>query len=698
MLAKLSIGQRLIGAFTLLSLVAIIQCFVLAGGAGRASAAFVCIIPDISLALGLGLWLSASIKTQIRKAHAMIEEMQKGRMGMRLMQASNDEMGQMNQAVNRLGDYLQHTLADKVKRIANGDFPLKESHDDDENEIIVALESISQSLRCLKEEVERVARNASAGEFDIRGDEQRLKGGYRAILAGMNVALEGIIKPTRSMGGYMRLIAEGDIPGSITEDYQGVFNEMKSSLNKCIEAVHNLLVDVRMLCRAASEGRFDIRADSSRHEGDYRSIIDAINEALDAVIGPLYLSAYYMDSLSKGELPEKIVDDFDGEFNQLKINLNRCIDATSAMIADTETLGHSILEGRLGTRVDAAEHKGYYRDIVEGVNRSLDAVASPLMETARVMKLIAERDLTARVESDSRGDLRELKDAVNQAMENIDQGLQGLNRRAGEVAAIAAEFGAGSQAVAGCATEQVGSLEIISLSLGEMSTITEQSTNSSIEAKSLADDARSVTMRGVESMKRLSHAICSIKQSSDETARIMKIIDEIAFQTNLLALNAAIEAARAGEAGKGFAVVAQEVRNLALRSAESSKDTALLIQKSLTNAHNGVKLNEEVLKNLEEINCRVIRVSEMMAEITSLSERQREGIGQITTAVEQMNMLSQQNAAVSAESAGASGSLEEQAEEMKRLVSAFKLSATVSTQGQEGDSDPFSLLSIAGES
>ena len=204
--------------------------------------------------------------------------------------------------------------------------------------------------------------------------------------------------------------------------------------------------------------------------------------------------------------------------------------------------------------------------------------------------------------------------------------------------------------------------------------MTKQNLASAKEAKNLTDATSVSTERGVDSMKRLTDAIAKIKNSSDQTAKIIKTIDEIAFQTNLLALNAAVEAARAGDAGKGFAVVAEEVRNLAMRSAEAAKNTANMIEESTKNAENGVVLNQEVLKNLEEINQKVKKVSEVMAEIEAASEQQSQGIGQINTGIEQMNQVTQQNAANSEESASAAEELNSQSEEMRGLVSSFTIS------------------------
>ena len=201
-----------------------------------------------------------------------------------------------------------------------------------------------------------------------------------------------------------------------------------------------------------------------------------------------------------------------------------------------------------------------------------------------------------------------------------------------------------------------------------MSSMTKKNADNAAQANTLATEARKAADNGSQAMGRMNTAITDIQKSSDETAKIIKVIDEIAFQTNLLALNAAVEAARAGEAGKGFAVVAEEVRNLAMRSAEAAKNTSAMIEESVKNSKNGVEIATEVGKVLEEIVQGIGKTSDLVGEIAAASNEQAQGIAQVNTAVSQMDKVTQQNAANAEESASASEELRTQAVHLHDVV------------------------------
>ena len=257
--------------------------------------------------------------------------------------------------------------------------------------------------------------------------------------------------------------------------------------------------------------------------------------------------------------------------------------------------------------------------------------------------------------------------------------ITGLTEGSEQVASASGQVSSASQSLAEGATEQASGLEETSSSLEEMSSMTKQDADNAQQANTLSVEAKKAADNGTESMTRMSAAINDIQKSSDETAKIIKVIDEIAFQTNLLALNAAVEAARAGEAGKGFAVVAEEVRNLAMRSAEAAKNTSSMIEESVKNSKNGVDIANEVGKVLEEIVTGIGKTTELVSEIAAASSEQAQGIDQVNIAMSQMDKVTQQNAANAEESASASEELSAQAEQMNEVVG--ELSALVGGSG-----------------
>jgi methyl-accepting chemotaxis protein len=237
-----------------------------------------------------------------------------------------------------------------------------------------------------------------------------------------------------------------------------------------------------------------------------------------------------------------------------------------------------------------------------------------------------------------------------------------------QVASAAGQVSTASQSLAEGSSEQAASIEETSSSLEEMSSMTKRNAENAQKANELAKQASQAADSGARQVQAMNTAMEAIKVSSDDIAKIIKTIDEIAFQTNILALNAAVEAARAGEAGMGFAVVAEEVRNLAQRSAQAAKETAAKIEGAIGNTAQGVEISHKVAAALNEIVTKARQVDELAAEVANASREQTQGIAQINTAVGQMDKVTQSNAASAEESAAAAEELNGEAEVMRQTV------------------------------
>ncbi|KMQ50535.1 methyl-accepting chemotaxis protein II [Chitinispirillum alkaliphilum] len=253
-------------------------------------------------------------------------------------------------------------------------------------------------------------------------------------------------------------------------------------------------------------------------------------------------------------------------------------------------------------------------------------------------------------------------------VKQLETVINGLSRGSEQVSSASGQVSASSQQMAEGANEQASSLEEVSSSLEESSSMVKHNADNSSQANVLMEETKRNVIHGKEAILKVNSVIAEIKQSSDQTAKIVKTIDEIAFQTNLLALNAAVEAARAGDAGKGFAVVAEEVRNLAQRSAEAAKNTAALIENSHKNAEQGVNVSAEASEAVENISKSAQKVAGLISEIAAASKEQAQGIDQINTAVAQMDNVTQNNASNAEESASASEELSAQARELNDMV------------------------------
>jgi methyl-accepting chemotaxis protein len=246
--------------------------------------------------------------------------------------------------------------------------------------------------------------------------------------------------------------------------------------------------------------------------------------------------------------------------------------------------------------------------------------------------------------------------------------MNGLIEGSGQVRAASEELSATSQSMAEGASEQAASIEETSSSLEQISGMTKQNADNSNTVNGLMEESKRSMDEGSAKMGELVKAMGDIKNASNDIAKIIKVIEEIAFQTNLLALNAAVEAARAGEHGKGFAVVAEEVRNLAQRAGTASRDIAGLIQNAVTKADNGNSITEQVVKSLEIVSGGIKKAGDLTGEVAAASNEQAQGVEQINKAVTQMDSVTQQNAANAEEAASGSEELSAQAEIMNTHV------------------------------
>lgn len=430
------------------------------------------------------------------------------------------------------------------------------------------------------------------------------------------------------------------------------------------------ILAMRDVATRLAEG--DIEQDIDHHASDE---IGQLADSLRQLVGYIKGTADAADRLARGDLsrdvtPRSEVDALGNSFVQMAESQRKLTERVSSLVENARA-------GQLDARADLSELEGAYRDLLEKLDAMMVAVSAPISEAQAVLGRVAERDLTARMSGQYAGAYAGIAESLNLAVENLEGALDRVGTASNNVATASGEITNGCQQEARAASNQAASIEQVTASLTEITRRIRSNASDAADARAAIDRAGTAADGGRERIRDMSGAIGRIKASADETAKIVKTIDEIAFQTNLLALNAAVEAARAGDAGKGFAVVADEVRGLAMRSAEAAKSTARMIEDSVKNADEGVELNNVVLASFDEIVEHVQGGVVVMQGIAEASQEQSAAVAQINDAMGEMAKSTQQSAATTEESASAAKQLSSQAKSLLSMVSEFDIVGSV---------------------
>lgn len=648
---------------------------------------------------------SKNASDKVNENFAKLEENINSAEGIKLLKNIHDiRHNKYYTSRQELFDSLQAGRRDAAERILFGDFDRASS--DYLNAVLALIEYQNQLVE--------QSGAAAIDQFESSRNMLYIIAGLAVILgiAILLVVLRSIKLPINRAINVANSIAEGDFSVDAKTDKKDETGQLLSALDSMKNSMKSLIDELNVISNKALEGELDYRADSNKHKGEYKNLVVGVNAILDAVLKPVIESTRVLRKIRGGNLTEQVAIETKGDHSKLKDavngvhlwlgglidyvkkiaegNMNAEMSKASeedqihewlilmrenikALVTDANRLAAAGVAGKLQERADVNRHSGAYRDVIEGINKTLDNIVTLVYEAIENMEKLADGDWTNSMKGDYKGDGLKLKNALNSMTTAMNDVLSQVKGTVEEVTAGAMQVSDASTSLSQGATEQAASLEEITSSITQLSAQTNTNAENANQANMITNEAKISAERGNQEMVELNNAMNDISKSSRNISKIIKVIDEIAFQTNLLALNAAVEAARAGRHGKGFAVVAEEVRNLAARSAKAAKETSDMIEGSLKIVENGSMLANRTREALEEISKGSVKAADIVGEIATSSNEQAQGISQINEGLMQIDKVTQTNTASAEESASAAEQLSSQATQLKHMIANFKL-------------------------
>ena len=494
-------------------------------------------------------------------------------------------------------------------------------------------------------------------------------------------------------------IAAGNFDFDLNIKSTSEAGDVLRSMKKMIDNINLTITETKSMINLVKEGDLSYRADISKFNGDWGNMLVLLNELVEELSHPIQLSIEYTEKIAKGEIPDKITSDFKGDFMRIRQSINQLIEVMQLLNSDILSIIASSKEGKLDVRGDLDWYSGSWREIISGLNNVMEEIEKPIEESAKVLTSMADGDMTVKMVGTYKGEFLKIKDGINtlsqsmnQVLSQISDSVDSTSRTSNQLTDAAGMILASTKS----SSNEVQDIYEMVQNMSENSKDNaENATNTSDRANkngNIAVEGGEIVNNTVQKMKDIAEfvndsadTIEALGESSKEIGEITSVIEEIADQTNLLALNAAIEAARAGEQGKGFAVVADEVRKLAERTTEATKNISSMIvsiqqqtetavtqmKQGSEDVKSGIELADRAGESLEVIMQNARNVSSSIKEIANQSSEQSEAAKLISEKLSQISNDTESSVQQIEDVSGSADQLALLTENLNDLMAAF---------------------------